>query len=150
AKLKASRVVVAMPLGDGQLLHGHVHTDDPALFSDELGEQKGIPPRTAAKVEHGGALQRKRNGRAAAVELLSDFVMQRGLDRAQIGRKALCRTAGAGLEVRAPLQHTTVIFFDDLDGTVSAHDWLLPAGHDSTFSVRRTGRARLPSRPSWL
>ena len=56
-----------------ELRDGHVDADDLALLAHELAGDVDVAPRAAAQIEHRGALERGRQGRAAAVEVLDHF-----------------------------------------------------------------------------
>ena len=102
-------MIIEVRLGDRELLGRHVETDDVAALADELREDEGVAPRAAAEVERGRALERRRQRRAAAIELVAHLVVDLGLDGGEMGRQLLGRAAGAGLQVGGALEDAAVI-----------------------------------------
>ena len=93
---KLLHVPVSVGLGGGQLLVGHIDTDNLATRAHELGDQIDIAPRARAKVENAAAFKRGGNDDAAAIIFGPDLFVHIGDRRFEIAGHATAVATGRG------------------------------------------------------
>ena len=106
---------------DRELLGSHVDTDHSSVLTDQLREQVDVSTGAATQVQHGHALQRRRQRRTAAIEAILDLRVYVFQKQAQGYRHGFGRAAGAGFQVAARLQYFAVVVANAVDGCLIGH-----------------------------
>lgn len=103
-----------------QLLVGHVHARDEAVFSHQSSGDVAVAPAARTQVEDAAPGNAQRDRRSAAIEFVVYLSWDRANDTKYLRVWPACRRAGAGSQILGAAEHLPVVVLHRLVGVLHA------------------------------